>query len=291
MTYAHRRLLTVDVFTHRPLMGNPVAVVLDAEGLDDAAMQRIAAWTNLSETTFVLPPTAPGAHYHLRIFTPRAELPFAGHPKLGSAHAVLQAGVAEPSEQMLVQQCGVGLVEISVPQNWQDRGLSFRLPGATIDAAPEPDALLAALPLASSVVGEAAVVNVGPRWVIVEAAEAEEVLALQPDLAALAKYDRQHRTTGLTLFARNPSAAGEGDIVVRTFAPADGVPEDPVCGSGNGAVAAYRQAQGQTRMGDIYHASQGTAMGRDGVVDVRYGADGIHIGGRCVTVVEGVVIV
>ena len=287
MTYAHRRLLTVDVFTHRPLMGNPVAVVLDAEGLDDAAMQRIAAWTNLSETTFVLPATAPGAHYHLRIFTPRAELPFAGHPTLGSAHAVLQAGLAVPSAQMLVQQCGVGLVEIAVPSNWQDQGLSFRLPSATIDAAPDTDGLLAAITLPSGIVAPPVVVNVGPRWVVLEAQSADEVLLLEPDLTALANYDRKHRTTGLTIFARNPAATGESDIVVRTFVPADGIAEDPVCGSGNGAVAAYRQAQGQMQMGDIYHASQGTAMGRDGVVDVRYGADGIHIGGRCVTVVEG----
>ncbi|MEQ1510089.1 MAG: PhzF family phenazine biosynthesis protein [Sphingopyxis sp.] len=294
-----RPFAQVDVFTARGLYGNPVAVVLDGSGLDDATMQRFANWTNLSETTFVLPASdaakAEGADYRLRIFTPQCELPFAGHPTLGSAHAVLEAGLASPRDGKLVQQCGVGLVEIAVPDGWRDAGLisglsldkssslSFRLPRHSMAAAPDAEALSAAIGAASPLVRAPAVVDVGPRWVIAQIASAAELLALKPDLAALAAYDRRHATTGLTLFSDD----GAGGITVRSFAPTDGIAEDPVCGSGNGAAAAYRLEHGLAMLGDAYSANQGTAIGRDGTIDVRYAGDGIHIGGCCVTVVTG----
>lgn len=270
-----RDFMQVDVFTATALKGNPVAVVLDGSGLSDAAMQQFANWTNLSETTFVLPASDPAADYALRIFTPKSELPFAGHPTLGSAHAVVAAGLARPRGGKLVQQCAVGLVEVSVGED----GLSFRLPPAQIDPAPDAETLIAAL--GGAVLGPPQIVNVGPRWVIAELPDEAAVRGLTPNLAALAAYDRAQGTTGQTIFAR----LANGDAVVRSFAAADGIAEDPVCGSGNGAVAAYRRWSG-TGAAD-YRASQGREIGRDGVIDVRFAGDAIFIGGACVTVIEG----
>lgn len=293
-----RRIHTVDVFTAVPLMGNPVAVVLDSEGLTSEQMQAIANWTNLSETTFINPDPplqargtgeAGGAatssghsphDYHIRIFTPRAELPFAGHPTIGSAYAVLSTGLVTPGNGIITQHSAVGAVEVAVPDNWREAGLSFRLPPHQISPAPEPEALAAAI--GAPLLAPPAIVNVGPRWVIAELADEASVRGLAPDLTALATYDRTHATTGLTIFAVHGNSA-----TVRSFAPADGIAEDPVCGSGNGAVAAYRLGLGQTGEGDAYAASQGREVGRDGTVTIRYAADGIHVGGRAVTVVEG----
>lgn len=268
----------VDVFTADALKGNPVAVILDAKGLTTADMQAIASWTNLSETTFVIPATDGQADYAVRIFTPKSELPFAGHPTLGTAHAVIEAGLATPSDGTLVQQCAVGLVEVSVAGT----GLSFRLPRYAFEEAPEPERLVAALGDAA-IVGAPRIVDVGPRWVIVQLSSAAAVERLQPDLPALADYDRAYATTGLTVFGER----ADGGIVVRSFAPADGVPEDPVCGSGNGAVAAYRLKSGQIAAGSAYTASQGRQVGRDGHVRVAIVGDAVHVGGDCVTVVDG----
>lgn len=281
-----RSFVQVDVFTSRGLYGNPVAVVLDGSGLGDATMQRFAAWTNLSETTFALPASVAGADYHLRIFTPRCELPFAGHPTLGSAHALIEAGLVSPRDGKLVQQCGVGLVDIAVPDDWRGAGLSFRLPQHKMSDAPEAKILLAAITTPTPLALAPMVVDVGPRWVIAQLADAAELLSLSPDLAALAAYDRRHGTTGLTLFADD----GCGNVAVRSFVPADGIAEDPVCGSGNGAVAAFRSEHGMAKCGDHYVAAQGAAVGRDGHVAVRYGADGIHVGGVCVSVIKGEVV-
>jgi PhzF family phenazine biosynthesis protein len=268
----------VDVFTSFAFKGNPVAVILDAQGLSAEVMQAIANWTNLSETTFVTPATDATADYAVRIFTPKSELPFAGHPTLGTAHAVIEAGLATPRDGKLIQQCAVGLVEVR--QN--EAGLSFRLPRYAYEAAPEPHKLVAAL-TAGAIKGDPQIVNVGPRWVIAELSSHAAVEQLQPDLAILADYDRSHGTTGLTVYAE----AEGGDIIVRSFAPADGIAEDPVCGSGNGAVAAYRLRAGQVADGSNYTASQGLQVGRDGRVLVRIEGEAIHVGGECVTVVDG----
>jgi PhzF family phenazine biosynthesis protein len=298
-----RRIHTIDVFTSVPFKGNPVAVILDSEGLDSAQMQAIANWTNLSETTFVTPPrNGEGDHphdgggagagkpvaadYHLRIFTPRAELPFAGHPTIGSAHAILAAGIAAPRNGKLVQQCGVGLVDIAVPDDWRESGVSFRLPAHRSVPAPDADALHRALGAPAPFVHAPAIVDVGPRWAIAHYPDEATVRALTPDYAALAAYDRTHKTTGLTVFAET----GAGGIVTRSFAPADGINEDPVCGSGNGAVAAYRLDHGAAHLGDRYTASQGREVGRDGHVRITYAADGIHVGGCALICVEGVIV-
>jgi PhzF family phenazine biosynthesis protein len=274
----NRAFKQVDVFTSVPLLGNPVAVVLDGAGLSTEQMQAVANWTNLSETTFVLPVTNGSADYEVRIFTPRSELPFAGHPTLGTAHAVLEAGLAQPKDGKIIQKCAVGLVEVSV----SEAGLSFRLPRYSFADAPDAETLIAAI--GSDVVAPPQIVDVGPRWVIAELPSAAAVENLTPDMTGLADYDRTHATTGLTLFA----SGGAGDITVRSFAPADGVPEDPVCGSGNGAVAAYRLRAGQVQSGDSYLASQGRQVGRDGKVRVRIDGVDVHVGGNCVTCVDGV---
>ena len=275
-----RAFKQVDVFTSVPLLGNPVAVILDAEGLSTEAMQAMANWTNLSETTFVMPATDPAAGYAVRIFTPKSELPFAGHPTLGTAHAVIEAGRASFTNGKIIQQCAVGLVEVSQSGS----GLSFRLPRYSFEDAPDVDCLAAALG-DGAIAGTPQIVNVGPRWVIAELASVAVLDTLTPDLASLADYDRKHRTTGLTVYAK----AQDQSLVVRSFAPADGVVEDPVCGSGNAAVAAYRLRLGQVAAGSSYAVSQGRQVGRDGKVHVRIEGDIIHVGGECVTVMEGVV--
>jgi PhzF family phenazine biosynthesis protein len=270
----------VDVFTSVPLLGNPVAVVLDGAGLSDADMQAFANWTNLSETTFVLPPTNPTADYAVRIFTPRSELPFAGHPTLGTAHAVIEAGIAKPKDGKIIQQCELGLIEVSVG----DEGLSLKMPPNRVTPAPDPAALAAALKVANFSKGAPQVVEVGPHWVIAELDTVMAVETLTPDLSALAAYDRAHRTTGITLFA----VVSDTEIIVRTFAPLDGIAEDPVCGSGNGALAAYRLHNGAIKDCDRYLASQGRQVGRDGKVHIRIDGSDIHVGGACVTCIDGV---
>lgn len=270
-----RQFSQVDVFTAVPLMGNPVAVVLDGEGLSTEQMQAMAAWTNLSETTFVLPATQVGADYRVRIFTPKAELPFAGHPTLGTAHAVIEAGIAAPKDGRLVQECGVGLVELTVGA---DR-LSFRLPRYVLTELTDPEATAW---ISAPVKGPAQAVDVGPVWLVAEVDGIAALENLAHDEAALAAYYVPKGWTGATIYA------AEGDrVVVRSFAPGDGIPEDPVCGSGNGAAAAFRLAAGQVASGDAYRASQGRQVGRDGWIDVRFDGADIHIGGQCVTVIKG----
>jgi PhzF family phenazine biosynthesis protein len=280
------RFKQVDVFTTRPFYGNPVAVVLDGAGLDSAAMQRIAAWTNLSETTFVLPPGAAGADYRLRIFTPRAELPFAGHPTIGSAHAVLEAGLADAKPE-LRQECAAGVLRLAVEGSGAGRRIAVEAPPATLeplrtDAVGEVERAIGA-PLAAG----GHVVALGPRWLTLKLADAGAVRRLAPDMAAVAAVSRTLRATGITVFAL--ADADDHRVVVRSFAPGDGIPEDPVCGSGNAAVGAWLQHAG-VPVGERYLASQGRELGRDGYVEVRIDAATrrIWIGGAAVTCVDGV---
>jgi len=280
----------VDVFTTRPLAGNPVAVVFDADGLDTEAMQAIAGWTNLSETTFVLKPTTPAADYRLRIFTPRSELPFAGHPTLGSAHAILEAGRATPRNGgRLVQQCNIGLVDVMIEDGVDGRQLAFALPSAHIEPVSASDVAELELILGCKPNREAApaIVNVGPIWVVLSVTDAAAVLNLRPDFARLAAFERRLGITGLTVFGRYP----QGDVAmeVRTFAPSCGVEEDPVCGSGNASVAAFQWERGLLPAGGVtYVAAQGRCVGRDGHVKVQVGADGqVRVGGSCITCVDG----
>ncbi len=262
----------VDVFTGKPFFGNPVAVVIGAEGLDAKQMQHIAAWTNLSETTFLLKPTQAGADYRLRIFTPRQELPFAGHPTVGSAHAAIESGFVQPKNGKLRQECGAGVLDLGVEG---DR-IYVRAPAPKVSAA--------AVPSFGS--ARALRVDVGPVWIVVDLGDAGTVDALAPDMAAIAELSGALDATGVTVFGRTGNK--DAPIHVRSFAPAHGIPEDPVCGSGNVSVGAFLRETGLLKeFGPAYTARQGMQVGRDGRVAVRVTPDAIEIGGEAVTCVDG----
>ncbi|MDH4377304.1 MAG: PhzF family phenazine biosynthesis protein [Ramlibacter sp.] len=285
----------VDVFTDQPYRGNPVAVVLDAHGLTSEAMQRIAHWTNLSETTFVLPPTQAGADYRVRIFTPQSELPFAGHPTLGTAHALMEAGRIVPQLGKLVQECAAGLVELTVkPVDGASPQIAFRLPDPTLvplePAQVEELAFILGAPVRRDPVPKR--VNVGPVWTIVQLESAQAVLDLRPDFARMATFDQRNKSIGTVVYG----AWGEGEaaaIEVRAFAPSVGIQEDPVCGSGNGSVAAFIRDAGQiARFGPRYTATQGRVVGRAGHLLVEFeGADVIRVGGQSVTCIDGSILI
>ena len=264
----------VDVFTGRPFFGNPVAVVIGADRLEPTQMQRIAAWTNLSETTFLLKPTQAGADYRLRIFTPRQELPFAGHPTLGSAHAALESRFVKAKNGKLRQECGAGVLDLSL----EERRIFVR--------APAPKISPAAVPLFGN--ARALRVDVGPVWIVVDLGDAGTVDALAPDMTAIAELSNSLDATGVTVFGR--TGRKEEPIHVRSFAPAHGIAEDPVCGSGNVSVGAFLRQTGLLKeFGASYTARQGMQVGRDGRVQVRVSADAIEIGGEAVTCVDGTI--
>ena len=296
----------VDVFTATAYRGNPLAVVIDGTDLDDAAMQRFAQWTNLSETTFLLPPTDPGADYRVRIFTPGGELPFAGHPTIGSCHAWLQAGGKPKAAGLVVQQCGAGLV----PLRREGSRLAFAAPPLR-RSAPSP-ALLAkvagALGLKAQQIIAAQVLDNGPVWFGLLVNDADAVLALAPDHRMLKELGVKAGVAGVPaaldtspLIGRSnrearafggKSAAieeGEGpkiDLEVRAFAAPIGVEEDPVTGSLNASLAEWLIADGH--MPARYVAAQGQCLGRSGRVYIERDADGkVWVGGDAVTCVDG----
>ncbi|MDE2089970.1 MAG: PhzF family phenazine biosynthesis protein [Gammaproteobacteria bacterium] len=277
----------VDVFTARPFMGNPVAVVLGAEDMDPSEMQRIAAWTNLSETTFVLPPTSRAADYRLRIFTPVQELAFAGHPTIGSAHAVLESGGVDPAASRFAQECAAGVLPLSVEGHGAQRRIFVQVPEHKIRPADSALQQQAGAVLDSAIVAAPLLIDVGPVWIVADLGTAAAVEALHPDAASIAKLSRALGAVGITVFGRN---SGDGPALrVRSFAPAQGVFEDPVCGSGNACVAAFLMESNMLdSVGNPYSVSQGTELGRDGRVYVRVGQDRrIEIGGPAVTCVDG----
>ena len=272
----------VDVFTKTPFKGNPVAVILDGQGLSTAEMQAIANWTNLSETTFIEPAVDPAADYRLRIFTPLAELPFAGHPTIGSAHAMLRSGYVSKRVGVLVQECGKGLVELRI----DGERIFFRLPApvfTTPDVQQVAD-VAAALRIAPTAIERAAIIDVGPVWFTVQLSDARAVLNLNPDMAAIEALSRSP-VTGLNVFGFHNDDA-PADLEVRSFAPADRVPEDPVCGSGNGCVAAMIQRD-KLMVRNSYVSSQGACVHRDGRIDVRFEDGAVWVGGQAVTCIEG----
>ena len=284
------RFKQVDVFTGKPFAGNPVAVILDADGLDGETMQRIANWTNLSETTFVLKPTQAGADYRVRIFTPRSELPFAGHPTLGTAHAVLDAGIATPRDGRMVQECSIGLVNLSLSGAGRERVVTLELPPATArELAPaDIDDLSSVLGAPVERAPAPRIIDVGPRWIVTRLHDAAAVAGLRPDMARMAALSTRLEATGVTVFGLYPPG-GPAAIEVRAFAPADGVNEDPVCGSGNGCVAVFARDGGLLEaLGHRYVAAQGGQVGRAGRVQVEIDGHGIvRLGGQCVTCVDG----
>ena len=269
----------VDVFSAQPYRGNPLAVVVDAEGLSSEAMQHFAHWTNLSETTFLLPPTDPRADYRVRIFTGSEEFPFAGHPTLGSAHTWLQAGGEPKIEGVVVQECGAGLVRVK-----HDAGrLAFAAPPLTrfepVDAAVRSQ-LAAGLRLPEdSLLDTSWLVN-GPEWVGVLLDSAEQVLAIEPDLVAMGD---------LKVGIIGPHEPGSDvDFEVRTFIPGDAMVEDPVTGSFNAGAAQWLIGSG--RAPEEYVAAQGTALGRAGRIHVKAADGDIWIGGASATCIQGTVL-
>ena len=290
----------VDVFTAEPLRGNPLAVVLDGSDISDAHMQAFAAWTQLSETTFVLPPTpeglAGGADYRVRIFTPGGELPFAGHPTLGTAHAWLQAGGKPQAADRIVQECGVGLVNL----RQQDGRYAFAAPHLRrADPAPEKlAAVLDALGLGASEVLAAQDLHNGPHWLGLLLPDVDTVLSLTPDHTALKQLGtkvgvaakRQSATGLIRRSSREARAfathADTTDLEVRGFAAPAGITEDPVTGSLNASLAQWLIADGH--MPARYRARQGTALGRAGEVFVqRDDAGQVWIGGHVVACIRG----
>lgn len=279
----------VDVFTTEPYKGNPVAVIMDASALSGEQMQTIAGWTNLSETTFVLPPgDGVAADYRVRIFTPKSELPFAGHPTIGTAHALLEAGLVSPRAGRLVQQCGAGLVPLAVDAS--TGALSFELPPPAISPLDDADvdALERALGCPVNRALRPAVVDVGPRWVVASTADAAAVLATAPDFAALARLAATTATTGVSLYGAYGDGEPDADIEVRSFAPSCGVDEDPVCGSGNGSVAAFlRHHRVVLPAGRPLRSSQGSALRRAGRLALHVSPARILVGGHAVTCIDG----
>lgn len=275
----------VDVFTNKPFMGNPVAVVLNGNDLSTEQMQAIANWTNLSETTFVCTPSDPQADYRLRIFTPRSELLFAGHPTIGSAFALLEHGIEPKTPGRLVQECGSGLVPIHI---YEDK-LFLELPEPNVKSVQSFNLaeLASALGLDSHSIKASAIIDVGAVWITLQLSNAEEVRNLRPDMTKLSTLIPSG-ITGVTVFGFISDNA-ESDIEVRSFAPTEGIDEDPVCGSGNGCVATLVKELGLIGK-PKYIASQGQCVGRNGRVEVRFADNGkILLGGHAVTCIEGII--
>ncbi len=271
-----RAFAQVDVFGASAYLGNPVAVVLDADGIADEAMHQFASWTNLSETTFVLSPTHPDADYRLRIFTPSQELPFAGHPTLGSAHAWLQSREGLDADRTLVQECEAGLVTL----RRDEQGLAFVAPPLMRGGEAEPalvDRLVRGLGIAADDVLAAQWVDNGPGWVALQLTSAEAVLAVEPDAHVLAD---------LMIGLVGAHVPGSPEMFeVRGFAYGAGVGEDPVTGSLNASLGQWLIGSG--RAPERYLARQGTRLGRHGIIRVELADGDVWVGGNTTTLVNG----
>lgn len=285
----------VDVFTTTKFKGNPVAVFFDAEHLSSEEMQQIATWTNLSETTFVLKPTTPDATHKVRIFTPGSELPFAGHPTLGTCFALLELGRLKPnSKGLFVQECIAGLVEIEPIGDLSDPAaidLQLRIPYYKFHevSAEGIDDISKLLGVSKDQFGTPVLVEDGPKWVVVPFNKAESVIDLDPDHGTLTTASAKHGWTGLCTIGQH----GKGsEWEMRNFAPLEGVPEDPACGSGAGTLGAYLGVHQKGGEG-VYYISQGRRINRDAklVSSVKPGATSgeydVFVKGHCITVIEG----
>jgi len=272
-----RRFAQIDVFSSKPYRGNPVAVVIDCDGLDDGEMQQFARWTNLSETTFLLPPTNPDADYRVRFFTPTEELPFAGHPTLGTAYAWLIHGGIPRIENSIVQECEVGLINVHRHGN----SLSFAAP-SLLRGGPVEESLVCeaatSLGIDRDAIIDSAWIDNGPGWLGVQLASAEQVLAIKP------------QRTNLTLGVIGAYPTGSRFAYeVRAFYSSGGVTvEDPVTGSLNASMAQWLIGAG--RFMPPYLASQGKAMGHAGEIHVLMdGMKQVWIGGEVTTCIQGTV--
>jgi len=309
-----RPFTQVDVFTEHPYLGNPVAVVLDGSDLDAETMLQFARWTQLSETTFVLPPTeaarSKGADYRVRIFTPGGELPFAGHPTLGTAHAWREAGGMAQHPDHVVQECGVGLVHIQRASRWGTWAFAAPTLQRHQVEAGELQTVCEALGLDSARVLRAQHLNNGPQWLGLLLDKPANVLSLTPDHAALKRSGFKVGVAALYAAQPKPALVGrsnreamafaqtphhtpppeanhlESALEVRAFASAIGIPEDPVTGSLNASLAQWLIAEGL--LGKLYTASQGTVVGREGRIYIEQDATGqVWVGGQSVSCIRG----
>ncbi|TWI00269.1 PhzF family phenazine biosynthesis protein [Luteimonas cucumeris] len=284
-----RRYLQLDVFADRPGAGNPLAVVLDAEGLDADAMQAIARWTRLPETTFVSPAVSADSSYRIRIFSPRREVPFAGHPSVGTAHAVLEAGLATPRDGLLVQDGIAGKLPLRVAGEDASRTIAVRTPPAkvmtTAEASdPQLHDALAGLPLGSL---PPALMDGGRRWWLAELRDEALLRAATPDWAAIGRLAQATDSMGLCVFARSDDPVYY--LAVRAWVGAPAQFEDAASGAANATLAAWLASQ-DALPGDtgFYRISQGREVGHDAIIELQVDADGeVWSGGRVVTVVSG----
>ncbi|HZH43293.1 MAG TPA: PhzF family phenazine biosynthesis protein [Lysobacter sp.] len=286
----NRRYLIVDVFADRPGAGNPLAVVLDTDGLDDDAMQAIARWTRLPETTFVFAPGAPGASYRVRMFSPRREVPFAGHPSVGTAHAVLEAGLVSPRDGLLWQDGLAGVLPLSVDGDGDARVIAVRTPKAqVVEIAGDDDSRLRAalrgLPRGALPV---ALMDGGRRWWLAQLRDEATLRTAVPDWDAIAGLAESTASMGLCAFA-HADAGHDYDLVVRAFVGAPARFEDAASGAANATLAAWlRHNDALPGRGDRYVVSQGREVGFDARLQLRVDADGfVWSGGQVRTVVHG----
>jgi PhzF family phenazine biosynthesis protein len=283
-----RPYMQLDVFADRPGAGNPLGVVFDASGLDTAAMQAYAAWANLSEIVFFLPPTTAEADYRVRIFTPLRELPFAGHPSVGAAWAALDAGLTR-GKQQLMQECAAGLLPVRIDDAGPQRKIHIRSPHArevagTQQHRREIEAAFANTPRGALA---PALWDNGPRWWLLELADADAVRGLVPDYACIAAITAPSDAVGLAVFALTDTE--DHQLTVRVFCPGDAVPEDPVTGSANACIAAaLLQAGRLPGASRRYIASQGRELGRDGKVEIAIDDENdVWIGGQVQLIIRG----
>ena len=283
------RYMHLDVFAASLGGGNHLGVVTDARGWTDVQMQRFARWTNLVETTFLLPPEQPGASYRVRIFTPHKEIAFAGHPSIGSAHAVLAHGLAEPTDGLLWQECGAGVLPIRIENSDADRQLLLKSPPARVvrqgaDAHPLLDAAVAGIGLGAL---PPALLEGGRHWWVVEAVDETSLRHWHPDHAAIGALAAATDSLGICVFARckHPDYA----LVVRALPAGIGIEEDPASGAANGLVGAYiAHAEPDGPLARGYVVSQGREIGYDARLLVRIDEDGaIWVGGRTHTIIDG----
>ncbi|MDE2156622.1 MAG: PhzF family phenazine biosynthesis protein [Xanthomonadaceae bacterium] len=282
------RYLHLDVFAATLGGGNHLGVVIGADDWSAVQMQRFARWTALVETTFVLPPTEAAASYRVRIFTPHKEIPFAGHPSIGSAHAALECGLAEPRDGLLWQQCGAGVLPIRITGHGTMRELMLQSPGERVLATGRGAHPLLAATLAGTELGALppALVDGGRRWWLAEIADEASLRAWQPDHAAISALAGASDSTGLCVFAR--AAHAQYQLVVRAFPAGVGIVEDPASGAANGLIAAYiAHAEPDGPLARGYHVSQGREIGHDARLVVRIDSDAVWTGGRSHTVIDG----
>ena len=290
-----RRYVQLDVFASRPGDGNPLAVVLDAEGLDDAAMQAIAKWTRLPETTFVFPATSDDATHRIRIFSPRREVPFAGHPSVGTAHALLDAGLIAPRDaasmgRVVVQDGIAGKLPLKVTGEGAERTIAVRTPRARVQEIATPDDARLRDALAGLALGELppVLMDGGRRWWLAELASEAALRTAQPNWDAIVALANSTESMGLFVYARSQDPVYH--FAVRAFVGAPAQFEDAASGAANATLAAWLAERDALPdlPGSFYRVSQGREVGHDAIIELSIDADGdVWSGGRAVAVVTG----